>query len=71
MLTRYIMGQARPDNAPHVLYKGIQRYRIAAVCVSVSNPWADEIRQVLEEAGFENHQLLLSHEIWLLKTRRN
>ncbi|MDJ0819859.1 MAG: DUF6077 domain-containing protein, partial [Desulfobacterales bacterium] len=70
MLTRYIMGLERPDKAPQVLHNGIQRYRISAVCVPVFNRWADEIRQVLGEEGFEKRQLLLSHEIWLLKTRR-
>ena len=71
MLTRYIMGQERPDNAPHVFHKGMQHYRIAAVCVPVSNPWAEEIRQVLKEASFDKHLLLLSHEIWLLRIRRS
>ena len=70
MLTNYIMGRKRPDNAPQALHKGIENYRIGAVCFAQSNRWADEIRQVLGEAGFEKRRLLLSHEIWLPEKRR-
>ncbi len=70
-LKQYIDGQARPENAPAVLRKGIERHRLGAVCFAVSNPWAEEIRQVLREAGFEKLKLLLSHEIWMPQTRIN
>jgi hypothetical protein len=64
-LTEYIMGHERPDQAPRFLHEGLQRYQIEAVCFPLSNPWAEEIRNILKESGFEKRQTLLSHEIWI------
>ena len=66
-LKSYIMGLERPDQAPDFLREGLQRYQIQGVSIPLSNPWAEEIRKVLEESGFKKYQTLLSNEIWIIQ----
>jgi hypothetical protein len=66
-LKLYIMGSKRPDNATIFLRDGLQRYQVKGVCFALSNPWAAEIRNVLNDLNFEKFKNFspLPYEIWI------
>lgn len=68
-LTYYIMGSKRPNNGPRFLSEALQRYQVAAVCLPRTNAWSVEIRGVLRASNFEQREVLLSYEIWILGSR--
>lgn len=71
-LMKYIMGEQRrlccglEGEVANFLSESLQHYQIAGVCIPQSNPWLEEIRDVLRESSYEKRQELLSHEIWVL-----
>ena len=66
-LKLYIMGSKKLDNAAFFFRDGLQRYQVKGVCFALSNPWAVEIRKVLNNLKFDKFQDLppLPYEIWI------
>lgn len=66
-LKLYIMGSKKPENASIFFRDGLQRYQVKGVCFALSNPWAAEIRNILNDLKFEKFKNFppLPYEIWI------
>jgi hypothetical protein len=67
-LTRWVSGELRVEGAPELLRRGIERYRLTAVCLA-ARPGADEIRGVLRSEGFRRSEADGLFELWLAPER--
>ena len=65
IIKRYIDGSKKPFNALSVLEGAINRYRMGAVCLPKSNPWADEISSFLHHKGFIEIEMNPSYRVWI------
>ena len=67
-LKRYISGRSAKPLTSRRLHEGLERYRVACVVLERSHRWREEIVEALAAADFERIDILLDHEIWLLRT---
>jgi hypothetical protein len=64
-LKDHVAGLHRLAGGVEELDREIRRYAADAVCLSDGNPWANELREVLGELGYERTAQAMSYEIWI------
>lgn len=54
VLTEYVAGEARPEEAPEMLGEGVDFFGIRGVIVDLHNMWREEVEAILREKDFES-----------------
>ena len=61
----YVSGRRILPEGPVILRQALERYNISAVCLPENNKWAQEIRAVLNAAGFRHTFTEQRFEVWI------
>jgi hypothetical protein len=63
-LKEYISGKTRPKNAQEYFAKGLDHYRVTAVCLPEKLKWKKEVVEVLDNKGFIHIETVGKFELW-------
>ncbi len=64
-LKRYVSGHQYFANGSGNLERGIRSYSISCICLPKSNPWGDQVREVLNHNSFELYCTAQEYEVWI------